>query len=78
VKHRREQKKIVMANQTNLNRSLSRHQFLKMDGSINSAETTAENDDSFLARPTSYPSDHRVLSVAELPERSRRETCRYR
>ena len=62
-----------MANQTNLNRALPRQQFLKMDGSINSAETTAENDDSFLARPTSYPSDHRVLSVAELPERSRRE-----
>jgi hypothetical protein len=71
VKHRREQKKIVVANQTNLNRFLSRQQFLKMDGSINSAETTTENDDSSLARPTSYSSDHRVLSVPELPERSR-------
>jgi len=66
VKHRCEQKKIVVANQTNLNRALPRQQFLKMHGSINSAETTAENEDSFLARPTSYPSDHRVLFVAQL------------
>src|SRR5258708_35542682 len=73
VKHRREQKKIVVANETNLNRALSRQQFFKMDSGINSAETTAENDDSFLAQPTSYPSDHRILSIAELPERSRRE-----
>jgi hypothetical protein len=54
---------------------LSRQQFLKMNGGINPAETTAENDDSFFARPTSDASDHRVLSVAELPERIRRETC---
>jgi hypothetical protein len=49
-----------------------------MDGSVNAAETTAENDNSFLARSTSYPGDHRVLSVAGLPVRSRRETCKCR
>src|SRR5213082_3411166 len=78
MKHRREQKKIVVTNETNLNRALSRQQFFKMDSGINTAETTAENDDPFWARPTSYPSDHRVLSVAELPERSRRKICRCR
>jgi hypothetical protein len=41
VKHRCEEKKIVVANQTNLNRALSRQQFLKTHGGINSAETTA-------------------------------------
>jgi hypothetical protein len=74
VKHRREQEKVIVANEANLDRTPSRQQFLKIHGGINSAETTAENDDSFFARLTSYPSDHRVPSVAELPVRSRRET----
>jgi hypothetical protein len=29
-----------------------------MHGSINSAETTAENDDSFFAQPAGYLDDH--------------------
>src|SRR5439155_8506999 len=78
VKHRSEQKKVISANERNLYRLHSRQQLLKMNGGINPAETTAQNDDSFFARPSSYPSDHRVLSVAELPVRSRRETCRCR
>src|SRR5947208_3729723 len=78
VKHRREEEKIIAANEANLHCVLSRQQFLKMNGGINPAETTAENDDSFFARPPSDASDHRVLSVAELPIRSCRETCRCR
>ena len=73
VKHRREQEKVIAANEANLHRVFSRQQFLEMHGGINSTETAAENDDSFFARPTSDSSDHRVLSVAELPVRSRRE-----
>src|SRR6266481_5613953 len=75
VKHRREQEKVIVANQTDLRQTIYREQFLKLHRSINSAETTAENDDTFFAQPASDASDHRVLSVAELPERSRRETC---
>jgi hypothetical protein len=75
VKHGREQEKVVSTNEANLDRALSRQQFLKMNSGINPAEAATENDDSFLARPTTDASDHRVLSVAELPERSRRETC---
>src|ERR1700756_4303149 len=49
MKHRREQEKVVAANQANLDRAFSRHQFLKMYRSINSAEAAAENDDSLFA-----------------------------
>jgi hypothetical protein len=34
----------------NLHRTLACQQFLKMNGGVNSAETAAENDDSFFAR----------------------------
>src|SRR5207248_9537486 len=62
VQHRREQEKIIVTNETNLYRVDSREQFLKMNGRINTAETTTENDDSFLMRLISYRIDHRVLS----------------
>src|SRR4029077_2686279 len=78
VKHRCEQEKIITANEANLHGAFSCQQLLKIHGGINPAETTAENDDSFFARSTSDASDHRVLSVAELPMKSRRETCRCR
>src|SRR4029077_4342959 len=78
VKHRCEQEKIIATNEENLHSVSSCQQLPKIHGGINPAETTAENDDSFFARPTSDASDHRVLSVAELPVRSRRETCRCR
>ena len=64
VKHRREQEKVIAANETNLHRAFSRQQFLKMNGGINPTETAAQNDDSLFARPASYPSDHRVLSFS--------------
>jgi hypothetical protein len=41
-----------------------------MNGGINPAETTTENDDSFLARLISYRIDHRVLS-GETADRNR-------
>src|SRR6266481_2514725 len=78
VKHRCEQEKVVATNQANLHCAFSRQQFLEMNGGINPAETTAENDNSFFARPTSDASDHRVLSVAELPVRSCRDSCKCR
>src|SRR6266480_3765887 len=78
VKHRREQEKVISANETNLYRLHSRQQLLKMNGGINPSKTAAQNDDSLFARPASYPSDHRVLSLAELPVRRRREPCRSR
>src|SRR4029077_11734237 len=62
VKHRCEQEKVIAANEANLHCVLSRQQFLKMNGGINPAETTAQNDDSFFAQPSSDASDHRVLS----------------
>src|SRR6266436_2928838 len=74
VKHRCEQEKVIAANKANPHCVLSRQQFLKMNGGIDTAETAAENDDSFFARPTSDASDHRVLSVAELPVRSCRRS----
>ena len=55
-----------MTNETNLYRVDSREQFLKMNGRINTAETTTENDDSFLARLSGI--DHRFLSVAWQPD----------
>jgi hypothetical protein len=70
VKHRREQEKIIVANQGDLRNAIGREQFLKLHRSINSAEAAAENNNSFLARSTSYPSDHRVFSVTTLPMRS--------
>jgi hypothetical protein len=58
VKHRREQEKIIVTNEGNLDRTLARQQFLEMHGGINTAETTAENDDSFFAPPAFYLNDH--------------------
>src|SRR5207249_5586752 len=58
VKHGCEQEKVIATNEANLRRSLSRHQFLKMDCGVNATETTAENDDSFSFRLTSHPDDH--------------------
>src|SRR5438874_5640536 len=58
VKHRREQEKVIATNKGNLHRTLARQQFLKMNGRINTAETTAENDDSFFAPPAFYLNDH--------------------
>src|SRR6266513_4956668 len=58
VQHRREQEKIIVANEENLHRVDSREQFLKMNGRVNTAETTAENDDSFFATPAFYLDDH--------------------
>src|ERR1700732_4815696 len=66
VKHRREQEKVIAANEANLHRTLSYQQFFEMNGGINSAETTAQNDDSFLARLGGCPVNHRVLSVLAL------------
>ena len=54
VQHRREQEKVIVANQENLHCVDSREQFLKMNGRIN----TAENNDSFLTPPVVYPNDH--------------------
>jgi len=62
VQHRREQEKVIVANEENFHRVDSGEQFLKMNGRINTAETTTENDDSFLMRLISYRIDHRVLS----------------
>jgi hypothetical protein len=67
VKHRREQEKVIAANETNLHRAFSRQQFLKMNGGIDPTETTAENDDSLFVLLIGYAIDHRVLSVAKLP-----------
>src|SRR6266481_9511801 len=78
VKHRREQEKVIAANQTDLRQTIYREQFLKLHRSINPAEAAAENNYSFPARFACYASDHRVLSVAELPVRSRREPCSCR
>ncbi|MDX6711188.1 MAG: hypothetical protein QOH96_2204, partial [Blastocatellia bacterium] len=64
VKHRREEKKVISANETNLHGIHSRQQFLKMNGGINPAETTTENDDSLFAPIIGYRIDHRFLSVA--------------
>jgi hypothetical protein len=58
VKHRREQEKVIVADEANLHRILSCQQFLKMNGGLNSAETTAENDDPFFASPAGCPDDH--------------------
>jgi hypothetical protein len=58
VKHRREEKKVIATNEANLYRALSPQPFLKMNGSINPAETTTEDDDSSLAPPAVYPDDH--------------------
>src|SRR5947208_16827768 len=58
VKHRREQEKVIVANQTDLRQTIYREQFLKLHRSINSAEAAAENNYSFLARFAWYPSDH--------------------
>jgi hypothetical protein len=40
-----------------------------MNGGINPAEPTAENDDSLLARHVSYRIGHRIVSEAKLPVR---------
>jgi len=66
VQHRCKQKEVVAANEANLHCAVWRQQFLEINRSINSTETTAENDDSFFAWPACHPSDHRVLSVAKL------------
>src|SRR5712692_9381413 len=63
VKHRREQEKVIPANEANLYRAFSRQQFLEMNGGINPTETTAENDNSFFARLIRWLVDHRVLSI---------------
>jgi hypothetical protein len=70
VKHRREEEKIIAANEANLHRVLSCQQFLEMHGGVNTTETAAQNDDSFFAWPTSYSSNHRVLFAAELLSRT--------
>src|SRR6266700_302961 len=64
VKQRREQEKVIVANEANLHRTLSCQQFLKMNGGINPAETTTENDNSLFAPVIGYRRDHRFLSVA--------------
>src|SRR5438105_10470782 len=68
VQHWRKQEKVILANEENFHRVDSGEQFLKMNGRVNTAETTAENDDSFLTRLIRI--DHRVLSVAWQPDYS--------
>jgi hypothetical protein len=58
MKHRCEQKEIIAADEGDFYRAVSREQFLQMDGGIDSAKATTENDNSFLAPLASYPNDH--------------------
>ncbi len=62
MKHRREEEKVISANEANLYRLYSRQQLLKMNGGINPDKTTAKNDDSMFAPIICYSIDHRVLS----------------
>jgi hypothetical protein len=71
VKHRREQEKVISANERNLYRVQSRQQLLKMNRGINPAETTTENDDSLLPRLIGYRIDHRVLFCSEAADPNR-------
>src|SRR6266403_1165575 len=75
VKHRCKQEKVIAANEANLYRALSRHQFLKMNSGINSAKTTAENDDSFFAPPAGYSDDHLSSFRCEPPMGRCEERC---
>jgi hypothetical protein len=61
VKHRREQEKIIVANQGDIRNAIGYEQFLKLHRSINSAEAAAENNYPFPARFARYASDHRVF-----------------
>jgi hypothetical protein len=58
MKHRCEQEKVIVAYKKNLRQAIHREQFLKVNGSIDTAEPAAENDDSLFAWLTRDLRDH--------------------